>query len=125
MNRLDSDRLPFTSDKAEYWREWLNEKISNRELGYQVKSKLLDKINEQERELQRFRDNKEDLEELKAINKVMKKHGIQSYWQRAKALDEALSREYPGELDTIQNQLKVALGEIDKLKHKEEEKNVK
>ena len=123
MNRLDSDRLPFTSDKAEYWREWLNEKISNRELGYQVKSKLLDKINEQERELQRFRDNKEDLEELKAINKVMEKHGIQSYWQRAKALDEALSREYPGELDTIQNQLKVALGEIDKLKHKEEEKN--
>lgn len=125
MTRLESDRLPFTSDKAEYWREWLNEKISNRELGYQVRSKLLDKIEEQERDLRRFRDNKDDQEELKAIDKVMEKHGIRGYWQKAKALDEALSRAYPRELDNLQQKLQDAAASIEKLKatYKEEEQS--
>jgi len=125
MTRLESDRLPFTSDKAEYWREWLNEKISNRDLGYHVRSKLLDKIEEQERDMRRFRDNKDDQEELKAIDKVMEKHGIHSYWQKAKALDEALSRAYPRELDNLQQKLQDAAASIEKLKatYKEEEQS--
>lgn len=116
MNRLDSDRLPFTSDKAEYWREWINEKISNRELGYQVKSKLLDKIAQQEQELRRFRDNKEDREELDAIDKVMERHGIRSFWRRAQTIDEALSRGYPRELDNLQQRLQDAAASIERLK---------
>ena len=102
MNRLDSDRLPFTSNKVEFWKDWLEGKKSNRELGYQVSSKLRKHIDEME------------------IVQVMEKHGIRSYWKRAEALDEALKREYPAELDKIQSQLKVALDEIDKLKQKEE-----
>lgn len=116
MNRLDSDRLPFTSDKAEYWREWLDNKISYQELGYQVKSKLLDKISELEQELWRYRDHKEDQEELKAIDKVMEKHGIRSFWRRAQVLDEALSRGYPRELDNLQQKLQDAVASIEKLK---------
>lgn len=116
MNRLESDRLPFTSDKAEYWREWINEKINNRELGYQVKSKLLDKIAEQERDMKRFSDNKEDHEELNAIDKVMEKHGIRSYWRRAQTLDEALSKGYPRELDSLQQKLQDAATSIEKMK---------
>jgi len=37
------------------------------------------------------------IEELKAIDAVMEKHGIRSYWRRAETLDEALSRGYPRE----------------------------
>jgi len=125
MNRLDSDRLPFTSDKAEYWREWLNEKISNRELGYRVSSKLLEQNEELQRENNRYRDFKEEREEYGEIMKVIQKHGIKTWYNIPEALDKALTREYPAELDTIQNQLKVALDEIDKLKHKEEEKDDK
>ena len=123
MNRLDSDRLPFTSDKAEYWREWLDNKISYRELGYQVRSKLLDRISELEQELRRYRDYKKDQEELKAIDAVMEKHGIRSYWRRAETLDEALSRGYPKELDNLQRKLQEAAASIEKLKktYQEEE----
>lgn len=116
MNRLDSDRLPFTSDKAEYWREWLDNKISNQELGYQVKSKLLNRIAELEQELRRYRDIKDDLEELKAIDAVMEKHGIRSYWRRAETLDEALSRGYPRELDNLQRKLQEAAASIERIK---------
>jgi hypothetical protein len=44
MNRLNSERMPFTSDKAEYFRLWLDGKMSNRGLGLQVSSKLLTEI---------------------------------------------------------------------------------
>jgi hypothetical protein len=120
MNRLDSDRLPFTSNKVEFWKDWLEGKKSNRELGYQVSSKLRKHIDDMEIEHRKHRHYKEDQEELVEIVQVMEKHGIRSYWKRAEALDEALKREYPAELDKIQSQLKVALDEIDKLKQKEE-----
>ncbi len=124
MNRLDSDRLPFYSTKAEYWKDWLNNKISNRELGYNVKSKLLDRISELEQELRRFEDRKEDQEELKAIDAVMKKHGIASYWRRAQTLDEALSKGYPKELDSLLQKLQDAAASIDRIKKTyEEEEN--
>jgi len=120
MNRLDSDRLPFTSNKAEFWKDWLEDKKSNRELGYQVSSKLRKHIDELETEHRNYRHFKEDQEELVEIVRVMEKHGIRSYWKKAEALDEALTREYPAELDRIQNQLKKTIEDIDNLK---EDKN--
>ncbi|NSW84085.1 MAG: hypothetical protein HPY90_12580 [Syntrophothermus sp.] len=50
---------------------------------------------------------------------MMKKHGMGYYWNRAETLDKALSRSYPAELDLVQNQLQVAIKEIEKLKAKE------
>lgn len=117
MNRLESDRLPFTSDKAEYWREWVNEKISNKKLGRKVKSKLLDKIAQQEEELYRLRGRKELQEELDAIDGVMRKHGIQTYWERSRAIDQALDRAYPAELDVLHSILHNAVNSLSKIKH--------
>lgn len=120
MNRLDSDRLPYTSDKAEYWQDWLDNKKSNRELAYHVKSKLLEQNQELRRENDRYRHFKEDREELGEIDKIMEKHGIRPYiathWNRAKALDEALNKEYPKELDALQQKLQDAAASIEKLK---------
>ena len=121
MNRLDSDRLPFHSTQAEYWKDWLNNKISNRELGWQVKSKLLNQIRELEQENRRLKDAKEELDEYNKILKVMKKHGLNTWYNVAETLDTALSRPYPAELDTVLNQLQTAIKEIDKLKAKNPE----
>lgn len=118
MNRLDSDRLPFTSDKTEFWKEWLNNKISNRKLGYQVRSKLLDQIRELEQENRRYERFKEERDEYNKLLEVMKKHGLNTLYNVAETLDTALSRPYPVELDTVLNQLQVAVKEIDKLKAK-------
>lgn len=119
MNRLDSDRLPFHSTQAEYWKDWLNNKISSRELGWQVKSKLLNQIQELEQENRRYKHIKEDLDEYNKLLTIMKKHGLNTWYNVAETLDAALSRPYPTELDTVLNQLQVAIKEIDKLKAKE------
>lgn len=123
MSRLESDRLPFHSSKAEYWEEWLAGKISDRDLGYHVRSKLVRRLEELERENHSFRHFKEERDEYNKIIEVIQKHGIRTWHNVPEALDAALSRSYPPELDTIQNQIQVAIKEIDKLKAKEAQIN--
>ncbi len=120
MNRLNSDRLPFHSSQAEYWREWLEGKRNDRDLGYQVRSKLVTRINELEQENKRYRNFKEDREEHGQIINVMRKHGLSTWGNAAETLDAALSRSYPAELDTIRSQLANSILSIDKLKEKTE-----
>lgn len=119
MNRLDSDRLPFNSTKAEYWRDWLAGKTSDRELGWHVNCKLLKRIGELETENQRYSNFKEDRIELDNIHKVLKKHGLSTWCNVSENIDTALSRPYPSELDVIRSQLEVAIKEIDRYKEKE------
>jgi len=115
MNRLDSDRLPYTSDKVEYWMDWLDNKINNRELAHKVKSKLLRQNMELTSENNKYRRFKEDREELAAIREVMKKHGL-PHWRMAQTLDVALGKEYPSELDSLQQNLQNAISTIKKIK---------
>lgn len=119
MNRLESDRMPFHSSKADYWKDWLANKLGNRELGYQVRSKLLEQVEKLEQENKRYSRFKEDQNERVEIIKVMQKHGISTWGNTAEILDKALSRPYPAEVDTIRSQLATAILEIDKLKGKE------
>lgn len=56
MNRLESDRTPFTTERAELWEMWLDNKINSRQLGRQVSSKMLRRIEELEREVSRGKD---------------------------------------------------------------------
>lgn len=119
MNRLESDRLPFYSTKTEYWNDWLNNKLSNRELGWKVRCKLIREIEELERENQKYESLKGVHKEYEELLQVIHKKGISTWRNVPKALDEALSRSYPMELDTVLNQLQAAIREIDKLKSKE------
>jgi hypothetical protein len=116
MNRLENDRIPFYSKKAEYWKDWLANKISNRELGWQVKSKLLDQICELKQEVLRLQGANDKLEEYGEILEVMKKHGLNTWYNTAKKLDEALSRPYPRKLDDAFIQLNAALKIINEVK---------
>ena len=119
MNRLDSDRLPFYSSKTEYWNDWLKNKINDRELGYMVRSKLLDRIRELEQENKRYSNFKEERSELESIHKVMNKHNISVWHNVAEKLDEALSKSYPAEMDTVRSHITKAIMEIDKFKAKD------
>lgn len=123
MNRLESDRLPFHSTQAEYWKDWLGNKLNNRELGYQVRSKLLDQIQKLEQENKRYQYFREERKEYEEIIKVIQKHGIRTWGSIPEALDAALTRSYPAELDTVLNQLQAAIKEIDRLKAKNPEAN--
>lgn len=124
MNRLDSDRLPFHSTQVDYWRDWLAGKINDRELGYQVRSKLVTRINELEQENKRYGSFKKDREEHGQIVNIMRKHGLNTWGNVAEALDAALSRPYPAELDVIRSQIANSILSIDKLKEKLDVKNL-
>ena len=96
----------------------MDNKINNRELRHRVRSRLLDQIGELTGENQKYRHFKEEHEEYRKIIDVIQKHGIRTWHNVPEALDAALTRSYPTELDTIFNQLQVAIKEIDKLKAK-------
>lgn len=123
MNRIDGERAPFTSSSADYWKDWLANKIDNHSLKYRVKSKLLEQIYELENESKNLSKYKELREEHNEIIKIMNKHGISTWHHAPEALEKALSRAYPPEIDIIHEQLQNAITEIDKLKSKSEDKH--
>lgn len=110
MKSLDSDRLPYGS-KAEYWEDWLNNKKSNKELSYKVKSRLLKENIELRRENRRPRFS----QDIKEIDQVMEKHGLSAYGDRALVLDEALSKKYPERLKQIQSRLEKIVRDMKEL----------
>jgi len=63
FSRLNDQPYPFFSSKREYFQEWLNNKINNRELSYKVKSKIID-------ELRRLDIDKETFDRYKKENET-------------------------------------------------------
>ncbi len=51
MSKMKSDRYPFHSNKAEFYRDWLNNKIAMKDLGWQMKTKMMREIVELERKV--------------------------------------------------------------------------
>lgn len=116
MNRLENDRIPFYSKKAEYFKDWLKNKISNQDLAWHVKSKLLDQICELKQEVLRLQGANDKLEEYGEILEVMQKHGLNAWYNPAEKLDEALSRPYPRKLDDAFIQLEAVLRKINEVR---------
>lgn len=127
MNRLEPDHRPFFSTKAEWAREYMEQKDRDRHIGQSFGTVLTKRVDELEQKLadyDRFEsDAKRVRAVLDAIDKVLKKHNI-TYWSswddgsRAKEIDEMLTRVYPAELDRIDSDLQAALSLIAKLKGK-------
>jgi hypothetical protein len=125
MNKLDDDRRPFFSSRADWVREYLLHKNENQRLGFLLSTKLPQRVDELEQQLKNLDQFESDAKrvrlELKAIDAVLKKHGI-TYWRsyrddgRAEEIDKLLTRAYPEELDRITGDLQAALSSIAKLK---------
>lgn len=116
MTRLESDRLPFHETKADYWRDWLEMKISNRDLAMRVNSSLLKQINELEAENKRYRNFQDVRDKLEQIYRVMDNHGLSTWRNTAETLDKALSSSYPPKLDEIRSKLEDCLIDIQEIK---------
>jgi hypothetical protein len=119
MNRIDGDKPQFTSDKAEFFKAWLENKESNRRLADQVKNRMTKEIKRLEDELRRADIDAEYKKELDEIDKVLYQHGERGYhWNggRAEAIKRLLTKRYPSELDNLQRQLQDAAVSIDQIK---------
>lgn len=120
MNRLDSERPPFGSNKAEYLRQWVENKENNRQLGHRVKSKMGLEISRLTDELDELRDRASDRDELAEIDNVLNKHGERYLYgkgARAKAIKELLSHGYPKQMDDIDYHLDAIVETIASIKN--------
>lgn len=113
MNRLESDRIPFYGSKAEYWKAWVENKISNRELGYQVKNKLAQEIQDMERKVRNTDELRADRKLLSELYNVMNRHGVRPC--NANSLDKTLCRGYPTKLDNLSRDLNFIASQVTEL----------
>lgn len=122
-SRLDSDRIPFCSDRAEYSRVYIEGKENGRDIGYRLGTKMAQEITVLKRENESLRDFKNQREKYKALIRVMQEHGI-STWSKdpedtAKALEKALDRKVPAEVERVRESLEACVSTLKKLEAKE------
>lgn len=122
MNRLDSDRIPFYKERCEFARDYIADKKDRKTLGHDLGSKMAKDLQKAYDELDRLKNDKFKIDLFDKIQKVLKKHELSRWgWWRddeeiIEALDKALSRSYPKELDDIRQRLVYDLEAIDKIK---------
>jgi hypothetical protein len=124
-SRLEHDRIPFYSDKAEFYRDWLDDKITNKELGRKVGSRLPREVavltkRLEEKELLETRDTSR----LKSLLHTLVELGMPKEYQIFQA-EQWLRRElaerkqgYPKILDDVTKHLNSAMHTIAKEKEK-------
>lgn len=115
FSRLDSDRIPFFSDRREYFEAYVAGRMDNRDLARATNSRIVADNARLEREMAEVADFKRNYETYKAIQAVLHKHGIWVFWasDAGKELDKALSKTVPDgiadirqEMERITNKLK-------------------
>lgn len=122
FSRLSSDRIPFFSDKAEYFQEYLQGKRDNRELGAKVKTKLIADNVRLEKELEELRAFKGHYETYKAIQGALHKHGIYGWHTTvADEVDKALSRKPSADVKDIRRDLERIVDRLQRMEAAAEE----
>lgn len=112
MNRLENVEHPFFTDKRDYFEAYVQGKVSSKKLGREVSSKLIDEVARLDaeneslvRENDRLKDNRIILED---ISKVLRKHGMNSYFKSSFAdeIDQALNNSLPPNIERDLRDLK-------------------
>jgi hypothetical protein len=119
MSKLDSDRIPFFSSRQLWVEEYLKNKSSAAMLGRSLAAKLPQRLAELEDEIAILHRTKTAVDELKAIRAVCEKHGIWS--SDPAALDKALTRPFPKEVERIEANIRGILNIIEDMRKGEPE----
>ena len=129
FSRFDQDRLPFYEDRAEYARDYLNDKREKRKLGASFGSKMAADLRAAQEKLSTVEDCVDDVEFAQAVAKLLEKHNIGWRWrggehdeQLLKQLDAALGSSYPKELERVERNIKYAMDELAAIREKYEKK---
>lgn len=127
FSRFDQDRLPFYEDRAEYARDYLNDKREKRKLGASFGSKLAADLREAQEKLSTVENSVDDVEFAQAVEKLLEKHNVGWRWhgrdeELLKRLDEALGSSCPKELERVERNIKYAMDELLAIREKYEKK---
>ena len=123
-SRLDSDRIPFYSSRAEYFRDYVAGKIDSRELGYAARSKLVDDNAKLQKELESVNRFKEQRDAFLEIQRVAHQHGIWGGYHDkglAEGIDRALKRKAVTDIVEIRNDLERILFKLQQMEIKEDD----
>ncbi|MDD3881912.1 MAG: hypothetical protein PHI27_06635 [Eubacteriales bacterium] len=119
FSRLDSDRIPFYSDKKAYFEDYVAEKEHRRHLGKVVGKKLVAEIDDLQRQLEELRRFRENNERYKAVLDVCMSHNINTWSSSFPAnLDKALTKQCPDGLDAIRSRLEDTLNLVKRIEEK-------
>lgn len=112
LSRLENQLHPFFSSKREMLEQYVIDKVSKRELGRRVATKMAKELNDLEKENLEMKRKLERLEEnqnnYNRFLEVMRKNGLNTYrWNASEELEKALSTTVPPKfiemVQTIQN----------------------
>lgn len=107
FTRLDSDRIPFYSQKREYFKDYIAGKKENRDLARVAATKLVQDNARLEAELEKVREFQRHYDIYKSIQNVLHRHHIYG-WNAgdvAQELDKALSRKCPEGIEEIRRSM--------------------
>lgn len=131
FSRFDQDRIPFYEKRAEYARDYLNDKDEKRQLGAAFGSKMAKDLREAQEKLSNMQNTETDVKFAKAVEELLEKHNIGRRWhgrndeELINKMDEALSSSYPRELANVERRLQGALDELTSIREKHTKKEVK
>lgn len=117
FSRLEQDRLPFYESRAEYVKDYLEDKSKKRKLGKAFGSKLANELIEAQVRLAVLEDTENKIKLLEQLKETMKKHDVGRYcWKDdglVEELDKALQSHYPKDLDIVRRNLQNAMDRLD------------
>lgn len=125
-SRLDSDRYPFFSSSKEYFEEYVAQKRSSKQLGSNVRSRLVQENRELIKEIEGLRHFMDKYDKYRAIMNVIEKHHIWAWKPEdlAQKLDEALSRRCPEDISSIRTTLEGIVNRIKRMEDADGEQAV-
>ena len=121
FSKLEEDRIPFYESKAEYARDYLEDRNDKRYIGSTLGSKMAKDLEEAYKRLDAVRHKEADIERWEKVEKILRKHDILGWrWYRDDSwlddLEKALSSSYPKELEFTLDALKREVNRLEKLK---------
>lgn len=115
-SRLDQDRMPFYESRAEYARDYLQDKESKRMLGIEFGSRMAKELSDMHSRIENLSNAEKEHDLLCKIKDILKKHNVGIYaWKDEillEELDKALQSHYPKDLDMVHHNLKNALDKL-------------
>lgn len=122
-SRLEEDRLPFYEDRADYVRDYLEDKAYKKSIGDRLGSKMAKELQSALERLDKLSGIEEELSYWNKVKKVLEKHNLYHCWWRqddyswVDELDKALSVSVKcADMDTLERQLQFAMNTVKRLK---------
>lgn len=122
-SRLSQERIPFYENRAEYARDYLEDRAYKRGIGSALGSKMAKDLQQAIERLEKLEGTERELNIWYKVRRVLEKYNLIPYWRRDEDLSwlDNLEKTLSGsvsakDIDLLEVQLKGALSTVERLK---------